>query len=128
MIFYPPRKGAGTFGTVFFGLFMFALYRYNHAHKLTHIIIAVLSLFISLYIITPVLRNQIVEITENGIIISSFGKKVVLTPVDLQSIEYHHTCIGSYLFNKGKEYYQITPISYRNGESMLQEFIRIFGR
>jgi hypothetical protein len=127
MIFYPPRKVIGTFGTVFLGLSLLAFYRYSHFHKLSYAIIAALTLCISVYQLMPVFRNQIVEITSDGIIISSFGKKTVLTKANLHNIEYNHTCIASYQFNLGKQYYLVTPAAYTNGIDMLQEFKRIFG-
>jgi hypothetical protein len=68
-----------------------------------------------------------VEITSDGIIVSSFGKKTVLTKAHLHSVEYNHTCIASYQFNHGKQYYQVTPAAYTHGIDMLQEFKRIFG-
>jgi len=116
-----------TFGTIFFGLSIFAIYRYSQVHKLSYAIIAALTLCIAVYQLVPMFRNQIVEVVENSIIISSFGKKTTLTKADLESIEYHNNCIASYQFNKGNRYYQITPIAYTNGSDMLQEFIRIFG-
>ena len=75
MTFYPPRKVIGTFGVVFFGLSVFAFYRYSQAHKLSYVIIAALTLCITVYLLMPVFRNQIVEIASDGIIISTFGKK-----------------------------------------------------
>lgn len=128
MTFYPPRKVIGTFGVVFSGLSLFAIYRYSQVHKLSYAIIAALTLFIAVYHLMPVLRNQVVEVTLNGIIISSFGKKTFLTRENLYNIEYRHNCIASYQFNQEKRYYQITPIAYVNGSDMLREFIRIFGR
>ncbi len=127
MTFYPPRIGIGTFGTVFLGLFMCAVFRYSQVHKFTYIVIAAVTICIAVYLFMPVLRNQIVEITTNGIIISSFGKKTRLTKADLDGIEYHHTCIASYQFSKNNQYFQITPIAYKNGSDMLHEFKRIFG-
>ena len=127
MTFYPPRIGIGTFGTVFLGLFMFAVYRYSQVQKITYVVIAAVTICIAVYLLMPVVRNPIVEITSNGIIISSFGNKTLLVKADLDGIEYHHTCIASYQFSKDKQYFQITPIAYKNGSDMLQEFKRIFG-
>ena len=127
MTFYPPRNVTGAFGTVFFGLFIVAMYRYSHVQKPAYAIIAALTLCMAVYLIMPVVRNQIVEITSDGIIIRSFGKKTLLTKADLYEIEYHHTCIASYQFAKDKQFYQVTPIAYNNGSIMLQEFQRIFG-
>jgi hypothetical protein len=127
MTFYPPRKVLGTFGMVFFGLSLFAFYRYSQVHKSSYAIISTLTLCISVYQLMPVFRNQIVEITPDGIIISSFGKKTELTKAHLYNIEYNHTCIASYQFNQGKQYYQVTPAAYTHGIVMLQEFKRIFG-
>lgn len=127
MTFYPPRKVVGILGTAFLALSVVAIYRYSQIHKLSYLIIAVLTLCIAVYQLVPVLRNQTVEITSNGIIITAFGTKTVLTKANLYNIEYHHTCIASYQFNRGKQYYQITPIAYNNGSEMLEEFKRIFG-
>ncbi len=128
MIFYPPRKVIGAFGVVFCFLFLFALYRYSQAHKPAYLYIALLSLSISVYHLLPVARNQIVEIVSNGIIISTFGHKILLTPIDLHIIEYRNNCIASYQFRQGSRYYQVTPIAYKQGFEMLQEFQRLFGR
>jgi len=127
MTFYPPRKVIGAFGVIFLLLSAFAIYRYSQVHLNSHLAIAVLTICIAVYQLVPVIRNQIVEITAKEIIVSSFGKKTVLTKADLYNIEYHHNCIASYQFNKGSQYYQITPIAYTNGFEMLQHFIRIFG-
>ena len=127
MTFYPPRKVIGTFGIVFLGLSVFAFYRYSQVHKLSYVIVAILTLCIAVYQLMPVLRNQIVEIASDGIIISTFGKKTLLTKANLYNIEYHHNCIASYQFNLGKHYYQVTPAAYTHGIDMLQEFKRIFG-
>jgi len=127
MTFYPPRKVLGTFGLIFGGLSVFAFYRYSQVHRLSYCIIAVLTLCIAVYQLMPVLRNQIVEIALDGIIISSFGKKTLLTKANLYNIEYHHNCIASYQFNQGTHCYQVTPAAYTNGIDMLQEFKRIFG-
>jgi len=127
MTFYPPRKRICTSGLVFLGLFVVALYKYNLSPRLSYVIIAVLTLCIAIYQLVPVIRNQIVEIKGDSIIISSFGNKILLTRQDLDQIEYHHTSIASYQFIKERHYYEITPIAYKNGYDMLQEFIRIFG-
>jgi len=112
---------------MFLGLSGFAFYGYSQVHKLSYVIIASLSLCIAAYQLIPVLRNQVVEITSNGIIISTFGKKNLLTKTNLYDIEYHHKCIASYQFKEGKRYYQITPIAYKNGSDMLEEFKKKFG-
>lgn len=113
---------------VFLGLSVFAIYRYSQADKTSFAVIAVLALGMAVYQLVPVIRNQVVEVVSNGIVISAFGKKTVLTRDDLYNIEYHHNCIASYQFNQGDRYFQITPVAYTNGSDLLQEFIRIFGR
>ncbi len=127
MIFYPPRKVICTFGVVFAALFLFALYRYGQVHKLAYLCIALLSLCISLYHLMPVVRNQIVEIVSNGIILTTFGRQTLLTPEHMYGIEYRNNCIASYQFKQGSRYYQVTPIAYKHGFEMLLEFQRIFG-
>ena len=100
MIFYPPRKVIGSYGIIFLMLSVFAIYRFSQVHKSTYAVIAALALCIAVYLLMPVLRNPIVEITSNGIIISSFGNKTLLTNDNLHDIEYHHNNIASYQFKK----------------------------
>ena len=117
----------GTFGTIFFVVSIYALYRYGQVHKHSYAIMAALALCISVYQLTALFRNQSVEITADGITVSNFGRKTHLTRHHLLNIEYHHTCIACYEFCCGTHHYQITPMEYHDGPTLLSEFQRLFG-
>lgn len=75
----------------------------------------------------PVLKNQIVEVFDDGIVIHSFRKRVKLDINDLHEIMTRRNGYISYCFQSDKGWFRITPLCYHCGDMLQDEFNRLYG-
>ena len=126
MVYYPCRKFIGLLGLVFFALSIMFTYEYLTTFKIVYAICDVVTIGLSIFILMPFFRNQVVEVVGQSIIIHAFGKKNSLTADNLDSISRSMDGATSYRFSKDGRRYQVTPNVYTDSEIMLDEFERIF--
>jgi len=81
---------------------------------------------IFIFLIFPVLKNQVVEVKSNCIVLYSFGKGFDLGSEDLFEVVDRGKGIFSYRFEKGTFHFQISPRSYYDGEVLENHLKKIF--
>ena len=126
MIFYPDRKFVGICGFISLAVSVILIFCYCITSSYLYLIASIVFFAITIYLIVPFLRNQIVETFDNHIIVYSFGNKVKLTLYDLTEIYSHGGNVNSYKFSKINWHYQITPKAYKDFNKMIHEFERLF--
>lgn len=126
MVYYPCRKIIGLLGSICFAVSIILTYQYIVTYKIAYAICDVVTMGLSVFLLMPVLRNQVVEVVGQSIIIHAFGKKSNLTADNLDSISRSNDGATSYRFSKEGRRYQVTPNVYTNSDTMLEEFERIF--
>lgn len=81
---------------------------------------------IAVYFIGPVIRNQIIEITGNELLLYSFGRKIELDSTNLYKIVESEKGIKSYRFRKNRFEYQVTPYAYHDSIRLQEQFDQMF--
>ena len=107
---------------------MILIYQYLATHKIVYAVGALTAIGLSVFILVPVFRNQVVEIINDSIIIHAFREKSYLTIDNLTEIRRNKDGSNSYRFSKQGVRFQVTPSGYSDKEKMSYEFIRIFDR
>jgi len=81
----------------------------------------------AVYFIGPVIRNQVIEITDKGFLLYSFGRKIELNSTNLYEIVEREKGIKSYRFRKNRfEEYQVTSHAYHDGIRLQEQFDQLF--
>jgi hypothetical protein len=128
MLHYPSRKTVGTLGFFDLALSLVLTYQFFATFKVVYAVCAVVAIGLSVFILVPVFRNQIVEIINDSIIVHAFGEKNYLTIDNLTEIRPNKDGTNSYRFTKQGKRFQVTPSGYSDKDKMSYEFIRIFDR
>jgi uncharacterized protein with PQ loop repeat len=128
MRYYPSRKIAGILGFFDLALSLVLTYQFLATYKIAYAVFAVAAIGLSVFILLPVLRNQVVEIINDSVIVHTFGEKNYLTIDNLTGIRPNKDGSNSYRFSKNGTRFQVTPSGYSDKEKMSYEFIRIFDR
>jgi hypothetical protein len=128
MMFYPSRKIVGILGFFDFALALVLTYEYLVTYKIIYALCDVAAIGLSVFILVPVFRNQMVEVINDSIIVHAFGEKNYLTIDNLTGIRHNKDGSNSYRFTKQGNRFQVTPSGYSDKEKMSYEFIRIFDR
>jgi hypothetical protein len=126
MKFYPKRKlitFLGIFSIIVSAVMMFLSF---HSFSLKTTISALIFFGIFVYLIIPVIKNQMVDVKNNGIIIYNFGKGYELGSDDLFEIVSRKGGALSYRFQKGTYRFQISPCGYYNGKLLQEKFCNLF--
>jgi hypothetical protein len=120
------RKFIGPLGFICFGSVIILAYKYLITYKLIYALCDLAAIGLSVFLLFPFFRNQVVEIVGDSIIVYNFGKKCTLNIDNLQMIRLGKDGTTSYLFSKAGKYYYVIPNIYTDSETMLKEFTRIF--
>lgn len=126
MVYYPRRKAVGLLGFVCLAASIVLTYRYLVTSKISYAIFDVVPIGLSIFLLMPFFRNQVVEVVGRTIVVHTFGSKSILAVENLDSICRSKDGATSYRFSKGGRQYQVTPDVYTDSEAMLKEFARIF--
>ena len=126
MVYYPHRKIVGILGSICFAVSIVLTYQYIQIARMIYAISDFVTIVLSVFLLMPVLRNQVVEVVGQSIVIHTFGKKSNLTVDNLDSINRSMDGAISYRFSSEGRRYQVTPNVYTNSEAMLKEFKLIF--
>jgi hypothetical protein len=127
MKFYPRRKFIiflGTFSIIVSAIMTFSSF---HSFGLNTTIPALIFFGVFVYLIVPVIKNQVVDVKDNSIIIYNFGKGFELGSDDLFEIVSRKGRALSYRFQKGTYRFQISPCGYYNGKLLQEKFSNLFG-
>ena len=81
---------------------------------------------LSLFFLVPIMKNQTVEVTDEGLVVSIFGTAMTLEVQDLYQVLKERDGAISYRFEKGDVLCQITPYAYHDAEILQEHFSRIF--
>jgi hypothetical protein len=128
VIYYPFRKTVGILGFLDLVLGLILICLFLMTFKVAYAVCAVAAIGLSIFILVPVFRNQVVEVINNSLIVHTFREKTYLTIDHLTEIRRNKDGSNSYRFTKQGDRFQVTPSGYSDKEQMSQEFIRIFDR
>jgi hypothetical protein len=81
---------------------------------------------IFIFFVFPVLKNQVVDVHDNHIVLYSFGKGYELSPDNLIEVAVRDSGIVSFRFEKGTSRFQISPCSYYCSETLERKLNGIF--
>ncbi|MCD6355890.1 MAG: hypothetical protein J7L66_01285 [Anaerolineaceae bacterium] len=126
MKFYPKRRFI-TFWAFFSlivscGMMLLSF----HSFGLATIISALLFFTIFVFLIIPVIKNQVVDVHGRGIIIFNYGKGLEFNSNDLFEIVSRKGGVLSYRFKKGTYRFQISPCGYYDGKNLQDQFNELF--
>ena len=127
MKFYPKRKFIAFLGI--FSLIVSAgmTFLSFHSFDFKTSIPALIFFGIFVFLIFPVIKNQVVDVKNNGIIIYNFGKCFELGSDDLFEVARRKGGALSYRFQKGIYRFQISPCGYYNDKLLQEKFSNFFG-
>jgi len=80
------------------------------------------------FFIVPVIKNQVVGVKNNGIIIYNFGKGFEVGLDELFEVVSRKRGVLSYRFQKGTYRFQISPVGYYKSKLLQKKFSNLFGR
>lgn len=89
--------------------------------------LSIIPFALGIFHLGPVLKNQIVEVLDDGIVVYSFRRRVKLDINDLHEIVTRRNGYVSFCFQSDKGWFQITPLCYHCGGMLQYEFHRLFG-
>jgi hypothetical protein len=125
--FFPHRKEVGIIGLCFFAVSILLCYRFFETRHVLYVLLALVTVVISIYLLGPFFRNPVVDIIDDAIILHSFWKKHELASENFYGIVHHKDGGISYQFSKGKGLFHVTPKGYYDGDDMQIIFNKIFG-
>ncbi len=126
MKFYPKRKFIAFLGIFSIIVSAGMTFLSFHSFDLKTTIPALIFFGIFVFLIFPVIKNQVVDVKNNGIIIYNFGKGFELGSDDLFEVVRRKGGALSYRFQKGI-YFQISPCGYYNDKLLQEKFSNLFG-
>src|SRR6266567_1125953 len=94
------RKFVAPFGFICFGSVMVLTYKCLTTHKVIYAVCDVVATGLSVFILYPFFRNQVVEIVDESIIVHNFRKKNALTIDDWEMTRRDKHGNTSYYFLK----------------------------
>ncbi len=126
MKFYPKRKFIAFLGI--FSIIVSARMTFLSfdSFNLKTTIPALIFFGIFVFLIFPVIKNQVVDVKNNGIIIYNFGKGFELGSDDLFEVVRRKGGTLSYRFQKGSYPFQISPCNYYNDKLLQEKFSNFF--
>ena len=126
MKFYPKRKFIAFLGIFSFIVSAGMTFLSFHSFGLKSTIPALIFFGIFVFLIIPVIKNQVVDVKDNGIIIYNFGKGFELGSDDLFEVARRKGGALSYRFQKGTYRFQISPCAYYNAKLLQDKFSNFF--
>ena len=127
MRFYPKRKFIAFLGTFSIIVSAGMVFLSFHSFDLKTTILALIFFGIFVFLIFPVIKNQVVDVKNDSIIIYNFGKGFDLGSDDLFEVVKRKRGILSYRFQKGIYRFQISPWGYYNDKLLQERFSNLFG-
>jgi len=97
-----------------------------HSFSIATVIAAFLFFAIFVFLIIPVIKNQVVDVNGSGITIFNYGKGLELNSDDLFEIVSRKGGALSYRFQKGTYRFQISPCGYYDGKKLQDQFDKLF--
>ena len=88
--------------------------------------ISFITFCIFIFFIFPIIKNQVVDVEDNYIILYSFKKGFELDNDDLTEVINRWGGLVSYRFKKGSLRFQISPLAYYNGAILEKKFSDMF--
>lgn len=128
MTFYPRRKGIGVLGFCVLSLSTFLVWHFLGAVKgLLLVMCSIVMTGISVFLLVPFFRNQVVQIDEGKLVLRAFGKTIELRAENFIGLVCRRNGVISYRFSKGWRGYQVTPHAYHNAEKLREMLSRMVG-
>ncbi len=128
MTFYPRRKGIGALGFCALVLSTFLVWHCLAAEKgLLLVVCSIVMIGVSVFLLVPFFRNQIIQIGDEKLILYFFGKTTELRAENFTGLVCRKNGVISYRFSKGWRGYQVTPHAYYNGEKLRGMISRMVG-
>ncbi|MGM0453383.1 MAG: hypothetical protein ACQERN_09490, partial [Thermodesulfobacteriota bacterium] len=109
-------------------LFVYLTYSAFILPELKTVIAAIAFFGLFVFFAFPVLKNQIIEVTNKSIILYNFGYGIELKPDDLYKVIKRKGRISSYRFQRGGYRFQISPSGYYNAEKLQELFDKLFDK
>jgi len=126
MKFYPNRKSPIFFCLFLILSFFVSQYFVISSFNLIILILSILFFGMFIFFLLPIIKNQIVEVKDNHIILFNFGKCIELWPKNLYEIVDRKNGLISYRFIKGSSRYQISPCGYYDSKLLQSHFKKLF--
>ena len=126
MVFYPNRKITGTFGLLSIIACAVLLYLSFLSFSLTTAIPSLIFFGLLIFFIFPVVKNQVVDVRDDHIILFNFGKSFKLYPENPYEIVERKAGFLSYRFRIGTSRFQISPCGYYESKRFQTEFSKMF--
>jgi hypothetical protein len=128
MTFYPRRKGIGVLGFCVLALGTFLVWHFLAAEKgFLLVVCSIVMIGISVFLLVPFFRNQVVQIDEEKLILHAFGKTTELRAENFIGLVCRRNGVISYRFSKGWRGYQVTPHAYYDAEKLREMISSMVG-
>ena len=126
MKFYPLKRSLFVVTALCLTSFIGLTYLLFQQFNLFALLGSGVTFGLSLFFLFPIMKNQTVEITDRGVVVSMFGTPITLEVQDLYQVLKRRNGDISYRFEKGDVLCQITPYAYHDAEILQEHFSRIF--
>ena len=126
MKFYPRIKSLFVVTALCLTSFIGLTYLLFQHFNLGTLLGSAVTFGLSLFFLVPIMKNQTVEVTDEGLVVSMFGTTMTLEVQDLFQVLKRRNGDISYRFEKGDVQCQITPYAYHDAEMLQEHFNRIF--
>ncbi len=127
MKFYPRRKFIAFLGIFSIIVSAGMTFLSFHSFDLKATILAFIFFGIFVFLIFPVIKNQVVDVKKNSIILYNFGKGFELGSDDLFEVVRRKGGTLSYRFQKGIYRFQISPSCYYNDKLFQKKISNLWG-
>ena len=128
MTFYPHRKELGVLGCCALVLSAFLVWLCLAAENgLLLVVCSIVMIGASVFLLVPFFRNQVIQITEEKLILHVFGRTTELRAENFVGLVCRKNGVISYRFSKGRRGYQVTPHAYHNAEKLREMISRMVG-
>ncbi len=126
MKFYPLKRSLFVVTALCLTSFIGLTYLLFQQFNLLTLLGSGVTFGLSLFFLVPIMKNQTVEITDRGVVVSIFGTPITLDVQDLYQVLKSRDGVVSYRFEKGDVLCQITPYAYHDAEILQEHFSRLF--
>ncbi|MEM9274611.1 MAG: hypothetical protein AAGA80_16860 [Cyanobacteria bacterium P01_F01_bin.143] len=126
MKFYPHMRSLFFLTALCLTSFLFLTYFLFQHFNLGTLLGSAVTFGLSLFFLVPMMKNQTVEITDEGLIVTIFGTAMTLEVQDLHQVLKRRNGDLSYRFEKGDFLCQITPYAYHDAEKLQEYLNRMF--
>ena len=91
------------------------------------VVCSIVMIGVSVFLLVPFFRNQVIQISEEKLILYAFGKTTELRVENFIGPVCRKNGVIPYRFSKGWRGYQVTPHAYYNGEKLREMISRMVG-